>query len=406
MYYVYRFLDKSKNIIYVGKSKQELERRFKGHTHLPAECYNLVYKIEYIECSTESDMSIKEIYYINKYRNNHLFFNVLDMTDLPESVEFNDKWRQYKGPLEANFSHSINYIKGYSKEKKVRYNKDGTVDRRQTNKEKGVDSYVDGLTSDEVNLIVDHLISEINNAENKNQEQIRFRNLLMFVLGVNLPIKSNEFLCLKYSDLFDDNDRPKPFALQLGRFHKDEILYIPLRDVVQEVLLAYTEYCGLSYADNADDDLFQSRKHQVVSQISWGRILKEAAAATAIAKNIGGESVRKTYGLNIFQRSPNKLNALLFLGELWGQARESKLIKYLNLSDDNVDFDYYLGETFSLCNVDLSKIDCLKRHTITPRKITSTSTIPKAQNGNTKHPQNKETTKGRDKQPPKKKNRV
>lgn len=35
MYYVYRFLDKSKNIIYIGKSKQELEQRFKGHHHLP-----------------------------------------------------------------------------------------------------------------------------------------------------------------------------------------------------------------------------------------------------------------------------------------------------------------------------------------------------------------------------------
>ena len=27
MYYVYRFVDKKKNIIYVGKSKQELEQR-------------------------------------------------------------------------------------------------------------------------------------------------------------------------------------------------------------------------------------------------------------------------------------------------------------------------------------------------------------------------------------------
>ena len=79
MYYVYRFLDKKKNIIYVGKSKQELELRFRGHTHLPDECYNLVYKIEYIKCTTESDMTIKEVYYINKYRNNSdQFFNILD----------------------------------------------------------------------------------------------------------------------------------------------------------------------------------------------------------------------------------------------------------------------------------------------------------------------------------------
>lgn len=359
MYYVYRFLDKSKNIIYVGKSKQELEQRLKGHSHLPDECYNLVYKIEYIECSTESDMSIKEIYYINKYRNNHLFFNVLDMTDLPESVEFNDKWRQYKGPLEANFSHSINYIKGYTKEKEVRYNKDGTIDQRKPNKVKGADSYVEGFTNDEVNLIIDYLVSEVTNSANSNQRQIRFRNLVMFVLGVNLPLKPNDFLELKYKDLFDKNDQPKDVTLKLGRFHKDEVINLPLRGVVKRVLTTYTTEYNLSYQNSADESLFQSRKHQVVSSVSWGRILKEAAKAVGIQKNIGAESVRKTYGLNIFERSANKYNALLFLGELWGQTREGQIIKYLNLTDREVDFEYYLGEHFALGNVDLSKIYCL-----------------------------------------------
>ena len=42
MYYVYRFLDKSQNVIYVGKSKQDLEIRFAGHLHLPKECYSMV----------------------------------------------------------------------------------------------------------------------------------------------------------------------------------------------------------------------------------------------------------------------------------------------------------------------------------------------------------------------------
>lgn len=125
MYYVYRFLDKSKNVIYVGKSKQDLEQRFRGHLHLPDECYDLVYKIEYIECSTESDMSIKEIYYINKYRNENFYFNVLDIAELPTSVVFNDKWKMYKGPLGAHFHKSINYKKGYTSEKQIRYNKDG-----------------------------------------------------------------------------------------------------------------------------------------------------------------------------------------------------------------------------------------------------------------------------------------
>lgn len=363
MFYVYRFLDKKKNIIYVGKSKQELEQRFRGHLHLPDACYELTYKIEYIQCATESDMSIKEIYYINKYRHDGAFFNVLDTTDAPVSVEFNDKWKQYKGPLGAHFHHSINYIKGYATEKEVRYNKDGTIDKRKTNKEKGVDSYVEGLTAEEVNLIIDQLIVKINSAENNNQEQLSFRNLVMFVLGINLPLKANEFLCLKYRDIFDEGDQPKAVELKLGRSHKDEVILIPLRQVSKEVLLAYIHKYGLTYAQNADDDLFQSRKHQVLSIPAWWRIINDAVVSAGIEKNIGAESIRKTYGLSIFERSADKFKALLFLGELWGQVREAKIIRYLNLADDEIDYEYYFGEYFSLGEVDLSRIECLQPRT-------------------------------------------
>lgn len=361
MYYIYRFLDKNKNIIYVGKSKQDLEIRFKGHLHLPDECYNLVYKIEYIECSTESDMSIKEIFYINKYKEStQTFFNILDMTELPQSVNFEDKWRMYRGPLPAHFSNSLNYKKGYTSQKEIRYNRDGTINQVKSHKKAGISSYVDGFTREEIDLMIKYMINEINIAENYNQEQIRFRNLVMFILSINLPIKTNDFLILKYKDLFDENDSIKEVEYKLSREQKDKIISIPLRTNVKDVVLAYTRKYGYSYKNNAEDDLFESRVHHIVTPKSWGRIIKSAAEGAKINKNIGAETIRKTYGLNIFNNSHNKLEALLFLGELWGQQREAKIIKYLGLTDDEFDFEYYLGETFSLGNVELSKINCLK----------------------------------------------
>lgn len=359
MYYVYRFLDQKNNVIYVGKSKQDLEQRFKGHTHLPDQCYAMTHKIEYIECATESDMSIKEIYYINKYRISSVYFNVLDTTELPKAVAFNDGWIPYTGPLGEHFGHSINYTEGYTREKTTRYNMDGSIDKRKTNRKKGESNYVDPLTKEDIIVLVDYFVNEINNATNNNQEQLRFRNLVMFILGINLPIKTNDFLQLKYKDLFDANDLPKTFEMQLGRFYKDETIHIPLRSVAKEVLLAYTRKYGLTYKSNADDELFQSRKHQVVSLRAWWNILSTAAEEANIAANIGSESLKKTYGLNIYQNAADKLNALLFLGELWGNLREAHIIKYLGLTSDSINFDYYFGEEFSLGDVDLSKIRCL-----------------------------------------------
>lgn len=360
MYYVYRFLDKAKNVIYVGKSKQDLEQRFRGHLHLPEECYNQVYKIEYVECSTESDMSIKEIYYINKYRNTNIFFNVLDTTELPTSVEFNDKWKQYKGPLGAHFHKSINYKKGYASEKTIRYNKDGSIDKRKTNKKKGDSSFVEGFSSEDVDLIIKQLIKSINDATNNNQEQIRFRNLIMFMISINLPLKTNDFLNLKYKDLFDSKDKLKSVDMKLSRFYKDEILKVPLRKNVRKIILAYKQRYNMTYDKNAEDYLFLSREHQIISPISWGRILSDTAKAAGITKSIGAESIRKTYGINAYTNSEDKLGALLFLGELWGHIREAQIIKYLNLTEDSIDYKYYFGEEYAIGKVSLSKIKCLR----------------------------------------------
>ena len=360
MFYVYRFLDKKKNIIYVGKSKQDLEARFRGHLHLPDACYDLTYKIEYIECSTESDMSIKEIYYINKYWHDGNFFNILDTTDTPVSVDFKDKWKQYKGPLGAHFHHSVNYLKGYSSSKEVKYNKDGTISKRQPNKVAGISSFVEGFSPNEVDLIADYLVTALNNANNNNQEEIRLRNLVIFVLGVNIPHKSNDLFSMKYCDFFDETNCPKPLLLKLNRSYKDEVIKIPQRRIVREILSAYAKYCGLNYSNNANDTLFQTREHQTLSPKIWGHIIKETAKAVGIEKNIATETMRKTYGLNIFNLAGDKLNALVFLEKLWGSQQYGNLIAYLNLASDHIDYDYYFGDAFALGSVNLSKIKCLQ----------------------------------------------
>jgi len=74
MYYVYKFLDKQSNIIYIGKAKT-LSSRINNHNHLPQECYDSIHKVQYIELNNHSEGSIYEIYYINKYSPK---YNIID----------------------------------------------------------------------------------------------------------------------------------------------------------------------------------------------------------------------------------------------------------------------------------------------------------------------------------------
>ena len=124
----------------------------------------------------------------------------------------------------------------------------------------------------------------------------------------------------------------------------------------KEMLDIYRQIYGYSYSVNGNDFLFVSRKNQAVTNISWGRIIKDSADAVGIKKNINSESIRKTYGLNIYKTSKNKIKAIQFLGEIWGQQREAQIIKYLNLVKNDVDFDFFFGDKFSLYEIDLNKI--------------------------------------------------
>ena len=88
-YYVYRFKDKNDNILYVGRT-HNLKQRFRNHEHST----DNIITIEYIKCDTETEMAIKEIYYINLYYNNDST-NIRDVYDKPNDLGFKDKWTKY-----------------------------------------------------------------------------------------------------------------------------------------------------------------------------------------------------------------------------------------------------------------------------------------------------------------------
>lgn len=64
-YYVYRFKNKEGRVIYVGKTSLPLATRFNQHGHLPDKCYEQVERIEYTECNSAAETTVKEVYYIN-----------------------------------------------------------------------------------------------------------------------------------------------------------------------------------------------------------------------------------------------------------------------------------------------------------------------------------------------------
>lgn len=99
-YYVYRFLNKYEEVIYVGRTNN-ISNRIKQHLssgHLPSDCYSLINKIEYIELETFTDILIYEIYYINKYLP---IYNTRDKDELRKETTITlpeKQWKEYIYP--------------------------------------------------------------------------------------------------------------------------------------------------------------------------------------------------------------------------------------------------------------------------------------------------------------------
>lgn len=93
MYYLYRFLDKNGNVIYVGKTQGKLNDRLKCHNHIMILCYLSVSKIEFCELNTDVDLTIYEIYYINKYRP---IYNKADKGIKKMTIQLPElEWKEY-----------------------------------------------------------------------------------------------------------------------------------------------------------------------------------------------------------------------------------------------------------------------------------------------------------------------
>lgn len=75
MFYVYKFLNKYNEIIYIGRTQLGLSTRMSSHSHLPNECYKQIEIIEYGIIESKAKMKIMEIYLINKYKP---IFNTID----------------------------------------------------------------------------------------------------------------------------------------------------------------------------------------------------------------------------------------------------------------------------------------------------------------------------------------
>ena len=233
---------------------------------------------------------------------------------------------------------SLSVVRGKLVRKpKVRYNKDGSIDKRHSNKISGVSSEVYPFTTqEEIKSIIDVFDKRINEATNENQKQIARRNKMLFLVGINIGIRASDLCGLKYNFFLNNNGTFKDFYALQPKKTKKAKKFVKLY-FNQTVKKAITDYVEEYPIQDMNDYMFKSRKgNDSITERSLWKIIVDAASDAKLESNYGSHSLRKTFGYWVWHNSEDKNKALVTLQVIFNHSSTATTARYIGLTDAEV----------------------------------------------------------------------
>lgn len=226
---------------------------------------------------------------------------------------------------------------GLSKQKEVKLNKDGTVDKRHNNKVAGISSEVYPFYEDEIENLIKLFNNRIDEAPDENKRQIASRNKMLFVVGINLSLRASDLCGLTYKFFLKADGTFKDcYSLQPKKTKKTgKFVKLFFNETVKK---AITDYLNEYPMESMDEYLFKSRKgDKHITEISLGRIVKDAAEEVGIERNICSHSLRKTFGYHVWHNAEDKEKALIMLMAIFNHSSVAMTKKYIGIMDEEIE---------------------------------------------------------------------
>lgn len=233
-----------------------------------------------------------------------------------------------------------------SKKEEIRYNKDGSIDKRHNNKVAGVSSEVYAFSKNDIELLIKLFNKHIEEASDENKRQIACRNKMLFIVGINLSLRISDLISLKWNfflkdDMsFRDNYKIQPKKTK----NKGKFVTLYFNEAVKRAINEYIEQYPIT---NSDDFMFKSRKGCAISERSVWRIIVDAANEVGIEYNVGTHSLRKTFGYHIWHNAEDKEKALVMLMVIFNHSSIATTKRYIGIMNDEVE-DVFNGLNLGL----------------------------------------------------------
>lgn len=218
----------------------------------------------------------------------------------------------------------------------VKLKKDGTPKGTINNTKVNRDN-VQPFKEDDIPKMVKYLRDYRDVSENTEDYQIRFRNLVMFVCGINIALRVSDLISLKWSDVFDENweflEGKKITPKKTARKKKHVLLIYnySFRSAISD----YKDYIKPSTLDSY---IFSSRQNPKghIGEGSVSEFITKAANVLGIKYNVNTHSMRKTFARVRYDHSEDKTKTLVELMRMFNHASALITLGYICIQEEEL----------------------------------------------------------------------
>jgi integrase len=179
---------------------------------------------------------------------------------------------------------------------------------------------------------------KLSQVKNQLEGAKRYRDLLLFVVGINTALRISDLLQLRVGDFIDEEGTIcERFSIREEKRDKRNVVVInqSIRDVLEKFFAAYPDI-----TQNPDHYLFFSTRNsktyrnftKPITRIQAWRLIAEMCQAVGLNGNFGTHTLRKTWGYHARQ---NGVPLELIMAKL-NHSSLAMTKRYLGITDDEL----------------------------------------------------------------------
>ena len=187
-------------------------------------------------------------------------------------------------------------------------------------------------------------------------EKKRFRDNMLFIVGINFGLRVSDLRTLRFSHLINDDctfrDRFPILEKKTKNTRKHQRnRYISINTAVVEAVTLYLENTP---GVHLSDYMFRSasnngcNENKPISKQAVDAMLKGVAKDLGLGNRMATHSLRKTFAYHQMVMSGNDPRKLLLLQKMFGHSTAAQTLDYIGITSEEIDEAYRM---LNLCSV-------------------------------------------------------